>query len=124
MKFFRGKVIPGSRLGLSTSCSRFSKKFPVIFQKIAQTLLKKQWKVVFWSDTKICKLHNKSNISRTNLKQEAHIHPPTAWPVPDAWAQPYHHANEGEAATARVMWLCACVRYWPVGGLVKVCPLL
>ena len=28
------------------------------------------------------------------------------------------------AATARVMWLCACVRYWPGRGLVCVYPLL
>ena len=34
-----------SELGLSTSCSRFSKTFPVISQKVAQKLLKKQSKV-------------------------------------------------------------------------------
>ena len=28
------------------------------------------------------------------------------------------------AATARVIWLCACVRYWPCRGLVHVFPLL
>ena len=28
------------------------------------------------------------------------------------------------AATARVIWLYVCVRYWPVLGLVYVCPLL
>ena len=28
------------------------------------------------------------------------------------------------AATARLIWLCACVRYWPGRGLVYVCPLL
>ena len=26
------------------------------------------------------------------------------------------------AAVARVIWLCACVRYWPGRGLVYVCP--
>ena len=26
--------------------------------------------------------------------------------------------------TVRVLWLCACVRYWPGRGLVYVCPLL
>ena len=56
---------------LSTSCSRFSKKCPVISQKVAQKLLKKQSKVAlcinescskvaqknkneFWSDAKKC----------------------------------------------------------------------
>ena len=33
------------QLGFSTSCSRFSKKFPVISQKVAQKLLKGQSKV-------------------------------------------------------------------------------
>ena len=28
------------------------------------------------------------------------------------------------AATSRVIWLCACVRYWPARGLVHACPLL
>ena len=28
------------------------------------------------------------------------------------------------AATARVIWLCACVRYWPGRGLEYVCALL
>ena len=51
MNFFRGKVIPGSRLGLSTSCSRFSKKFPVISQKVAQALLTKQSKVAFCNES-------------------------------------------------------------------------
>ena len=66
--------------GLSTYCSRFSKKFPVISQKFAQRLLKKQSEVAFcnescskvarkdknffWSDAKICKLYNKSKISK------------------------------------------------------------
>ena len=66
--------------GLSTCCSRFSKKFPVISQKVAQMLLKKQSEVAFynescskvarkdknffWSDAKICKLYNKSKISK------------------------------------------------------------
>ena len=32
--------------------------------------------------------------------------------------------KSNNAATARVIWLCACVRYWPGCGLVYVCPLL
>ena len=27
------------------------------------------------------------------------------------------------AATAVVIWLCACMRYWPDRGMVYVCPL-
>ena len=66
--------------GLSTCCSRSSKKFPVISQKVAQMLLKKQSEVAFcnescpkvarknknffWSGAKICKLYNKSKISK------------------------------------------------------------
>ena len=66
--------------GLSPCCSRFSKKFPVISQTVAQMLLKKQSEVAFcnescskvsrknknfvWSDAKICKLYNKSKISK------------------------------------------------------------
>ena len=63
-----------SELGLSTSCSRFSKTFPVVSQKVAQKLLKKQSKVaqrllekkktLFWSDAKMCKLYNKIKISK------------------------------------------------------------
>ena len=65
-----------NRIGLSASCSRFSKKFPGISQKVAQKLLKQQLKVafcdkkvarkkqrVFGSDAKIYKLYNKSKIS-------------------------------------------------------------
>ena len=29
-------------------------------------------------------------LNKTNLKQGAHIHQPTAWPVPHACAEPYH----------------------------------
>ena len=36
-----------SPLGLSTSCSRFPKKLPVISQKVAQKLLKKSQKLLF-----------------------------------------------------------------------------
>ena len=51
-------------LRLSTSCSRFPKKFPVISQKVAQKLLfARKNKNVFWSNAKICKLYNKSKIS-------------------------------------------------------------
>ena len=34
------------------------------------------------------------------------------------WQRLYH------AATDCVIWLCACMRYWPGHGLVYVCPLL
>ena len=59
-------------LGLSTSCSRFSKHFPVISQKAAQ-----ENRNFFETDARICKLYNKNKISRTKLKQGAHIHQPT-----------------------------------------------
>ena len=59
-------------LGLSTSCSRVSKKFPVVPQnvgqkllfatEVAQTLLEKQNFPL--SDVKIYKLYNKSKISK------------------------------------------------------------
>ena len=73
-------VCRGARL--STSCSRFSKKCPVISQKVAQKLLKKKQSKValcinescskvaqknkneFWSDAKKCNLYNKSKISK------------------------------------------------------------
>ena len=150
---------------------------------------------------------------KTNVMQAAHIHQPTAWPVPHACAQPYHpgsgshgqlfrpywgslawhsrRVNEqgkfpckvtalrfpanslhkccvelslkgvlartrlsskglwytgifpvhlpvgyamlmspirakqlSMAATAQMIWLCACVRYWLGRGLAYVCPLL
>ena len=35
------------QLGLSTSCSKFSKKFPVISQKVAQKSLKDNQKLLF-----------------------------------------------------------------------------
>ena len=41
------------------------------------------------------------------------------------WNFLLHAAKKNNnAATARVIWLCACVRYWPGCGLVYVCPLL
>ena len=73
----QSSVLP---LGLSTTCSRFFKKFLLISQKVAQKLLKKQSKVTFCnescskvarknktlvcSDAKTCKLYNKSKISK------------------------------------------------------------
>ena len=39
-------------------------------------------------------------------------HQPAFWPVPYVCVQ---------AATARVIWLCACVSYWPDRGLVFEC---
>ena len=141
VNFFRGKVIPGSRLGLSTSCSRFSKTFPAISLKVAQTLVKKQSNFVtevaqkLLEKTKtffglILKYANCTTkvifLGQTESKEHTYTHP---------WRGQYlthGHShitmlmspNEGEAATAWVIWLCARVRYWPVGGLVKVCPLL
>ena len=59
-------------LGLSTGCSRVSKTFPVVPQNVGQkllfatevpqTLLEKQNFPL--SDAKICKLYNKSKISK------------------------------------------------------------
>ena len=40
------------------------------------------------------------------------------------WWAPLRAKQLSVAATARVVWLCACVRYWPGRGLVYVCPLL
>ena len=67
-------------LGLSTSCTSFSKMFPVISHKVAQKSLKNQSKVTFgnegcsrvvrikknyfWPDAKICKLYYKCKISK------------------------------------------------------------
>ena len=48
-----------NRIGLSASCSRFSKKFPGISQNVAQKLLKKQLKVAF------C-VENSSKVARKN----------------------------------------------------------
>ena len=77
----------------------FSKSCSNVAQKNNQKLLfvtkvARKNKNFLWSDAKICKLYNRSKISRTNLKQGAHIYQPTAWPVSQARAQPYHHANE------------------------------
>ena len=69
MNFDNSKLV---FLGLSTSCSRVSKMFPVVHQnvgqkllfatEVAQKLLEKQNFPL--SDAKICKLHNKSEISK------------------------------------------------------------
>ena len=40
---------------------------------------------------------------------------PTAMPC---WWGPTRPKHLSMAATARVIWLCACVRYWPYRGLV------
>ena len=45
-------------------------------------------------------------------------------PNPDFKKAPIRAKQLSMAATARVIWLCACVRYWPGRGLVYVCPLL
>ena len=68
------------KLGLSTSCSRFSKTFPVTSQTVAQKLLRKQSKDAyckescskvarrtknfFCSDDKLCKIYKKDKISK------------------------------------------------------------
>ena len=39
------------------------------------------------------------------------------------WWVPIRANQLSVAATARVIWLCACARYWPGCGLVCVCPL-
>ena len=46
------------------------------------------------------------------------VHWTTAMPC---WWAPGRARQLSMAATARVMWLCACVRYWPGRGLVCVC---
>ena len=46
---------------------------------------------------------------------------PTAMPC---WWAPIKAKQLSMAATARVIWLCACVRYWTGRGLVYVCSLL
>ena len=43
---------------------------------------------------------------------------PTALP---RWLAPIRAKQLSVAATARVKWLCVCVRYWPVRGLVYIC---
>ena len=47
-----------------------------------------------------------------------------AIPLPVLWWAPIRAKQLSMAATVRVIWLCTCVRYWPDGGLVYVCPLL
>ena len=47
-------------------------------------------------------------------------------PVNDPTAMPYlwdliRAKQQSMAATAWVIWLCACVRYWPDRGMVNVC---
>ena len=44
--------------------------------------------------------------------------------VSPRWWAPMRAKQLSVAATARVIWLCACERYWPGRGLVYVCPLL
>ena len=41
---------------------------------------------------------------KTNLKQGAHIHQPTAWPVPHACAQPYHPGSGSHGQLFRPYW--------------------
>ena len=42
--------------------------------------------------------------SKTNLQQGAHIHQPTAWPVPHACAQPYHPGSGSHGQQFRPYW--------------------
>ena len=46
---------------------------------------------------------------------------PTAMPC---WWAPTRAKQLSMAATARVIWLCACVRYWPYCGVGRCAPLL
>ena len=41
---------------------------------------------------------------KTNLQQEAHIHQPTAWPVPHACAQPFHTGSGSHGQLYRPYW--------------------
>ena len=45
---------------------------------------------------------------------------PTAMPC---WWAPTRAKQLSMAATARVIWLCACVRYWPYRGVGRCAPL-
>ena len=47
-------------------------------------------------------------------------HQPTIWPVPYACAHAAISSGQGQPWT-RVIWLCACVRYWPDRGLMFEC---
>ena len=70
-------------------------------------------------------------IFKTTIKASDTLeHQPTVWSVPYACAQPEGYAmlirpskteQLSMAATARVIWLCACVRYWPDRGFVLEC---
>ena len=42
--------------------------------------------------------------NKTNLKQGAHIHQSTAWPVPHACAQPYHPGSGSHGQLFRPYW--------------------
>ena len=41
---------------------------------------------------------------KTKLKQGAHIHQPTAWPVPHARAQPHHPGSDSHGQLFRPYW--------------------
>ena len=41
---------------------------------------------------------------KTNLQQEAHIHQPTAWPVPHACTQPFHTGSGSHGQLYRPYW--------------------
>ena len=41
---------------------------------------------------------------KTKLKQGAHIHQPTAWPVPHARAEPYRPGNGSHGQLFRPYW--------------------
>ena len=52
-------------------------------------------------------LHNqtkKAHLYTANLKPWAHIHQPTAWPVPTACAQPYHPGSGSHGQLFRPYW--------------------
>ena len=42
---------------------------------------------------------------KTNFKQGAHTHQPTVWPVPHAYAQPYHPDSGSHGQLFRPYWV-------------------
>ena len=72
------------------------------------------WIVLRWSNT----VFDNNNNSKWHTQ-----HQHTVRSVPNACAQPYYSGSLFRhdmltSATARVIWLCACVRYWQYRGLV------
>ena len=58
-----------------------------------------------------------SLLSKEKLKQGAHIHQPTAWPLPHACAQPYHAGSGSHGQLFRHYWsTSAWHSLWSVTG--------